>query len=278
MLVKRSKIIWNEVFQRQVRNLSLTGRQRMAVLRKYWQNPITRELELRNVFYKFSADYDEERGYEALNEVVVSRLLTELGISHVEYTLGLIEMHNADKVERVPCCISYDYKGAGQTAMPLDLYCALQGKHNPEQTLQELDMQTELNRMYLVDFLIRNIRRTQRDVELYNLPDGRLVMAPLFDNGSSLVVNPAMLRSIQSGELNPLDDNIVTGITGKVSLFENMKKIMQPVKVHALTHEGMARITYGLKAVLERPHMDALLELLKVRYDYARQEGILVEE
>lgn len=278
MIVKRPKLNWDEMHMAQVRDITLSGRLQKMVLMQQWRNPITGELGQRHMFYKFSSTREDgtPTGFEAINEFLAAKLLAVLGIPHIDYTLSFVDKTYDGTIMRLPCCTSYDYKSEGQTAIPLELYCAVM-QLEPDAAMNELGLQNSLNQMYLADYLLRNIRRTCRDIELYTAADGRIAMAPLFDNGDSLIVDEDMLKLVQRGQLKLTDDVQVEGINGAVWLTNNLEHITQPVLVHKLTNKLLHDALYGFRSVLTNGHVAAIEEMVRVRYDNAKQAGILVE-
>ena len=278
MIVKRPKLSWDDMHMAQVRDITLSGRLQKMVLMQRWRNPITGELGQRRMFYKFSSIREDGTpvGFEAINEFLVAKVLAVLGIPHIDYTLSFVDRTLNGTIIRLPCSTSYDYKSEGQTAIPLELYCAVMGIE-PDAAMDELGLRGGLNQMYLADYLLRNTRRTRRDVELYTAADGRIAMAPLFDNGSSLIVDEDMLKLVQHGQLDLTDDVQVEGINGVAPLVTNLEHITQPVLVHKLTDKLLHDALYGFRSVLTNGHVAAIEEMVKARYDNAKQAGILVE-
>lgn len=278
MIVKRPKLSWDNMHMAQVRDITLSGRLQKMVLMQKWRNPITGELGQRRMFYKFSSIREDgtPTGFEAINEFLAAKVLAVLGIPHIDYTLSFVDRTLNGTIIRLPCSTSYDYKSEGQTAIPLELYCSVMGIE-PDAAMDKLGLRGGLNQMYLTDYLLRNTRRTRRDIELYTAADGRIEMAPLFDNGSSLIVDEDMLKLIQHGKLRLTDDVQVEGINGIAPLITNLEHITQPVLVHKLTDKLLHDALYGFRSVLTKGHITAIEEMVKVRYDNAKQAGVLVE-
>ena len=73
------------------------------------------ELGGRKTYYKLS-NYDNLRGvvgHECVNELIVDRLLTHLGIEHLEYRLIHADIRVNERVEETWLCASEDFKQAG---------------------------------------------------------------------------------------------------------------------------------------------------------------------
>lgn len=75
-------------------------------------------------YYKLS-NYDSVRGvidHECINELIVDRLLTRLGIEHLSYQLIHADVLLDGRVQEVWLCASEDFKQTGESKIALDAY------------------------------------------------------------------------------------------------------------------------------------------------------------
>ena len=82
------------------------------------------ELGGRKIYYKLS-NYDNLRGvvgHESVNELIVDRLLTVLGIEHLHYQLIHADIRVNERIEDVFLCASDDFKQPGEDKTALDAY------------------------------------------------------------------------------------------------------------------------------------------------------------
>ena len=150
------------------------------------------------IYYKLSG-YDSERGiigHECVNEIIVDRLLSILGVEHLQYELIHADVEIDGKEYDTWLCASKDFKKPGESKAALDNYYQI----NKEEGESRYDFcvkngwQSYIDTMLAVDFLILNRDRHGANIEV--LRDGRkrsLRIAPLFDHGLSFCAH-AMTR------------------------------------------------------------------------------------
>lgn len=76
------------------------------------------------IYYKLS-NFDSEKGvigHECVNEIIVDRLLTILGVPHLEYQLIHADIEIDGKVYNTWLCASKDFKKRGESKAALDNY------------------------------------------------------------------------------------------------------------------------------------------------------------
>ena len=61
-------------------------------------------------------------GHECVNELIADRLLTHLGIEHLEYRLIHADIRVNERVEETWLCASEDFKQAGEDKLALDAF------------------------------------------------------------------------------------------------------------------------------------------------------------
>ena len=86
------------------------------------------ELGGKKTYYKLS-NFDKARGiigHECMNELIVDRLLTILGIPHLAYQLLHADVTVDGKTPEVYLCASEDLKAKSETKIALDAYKELE--------------------------------------------------------------------------------------------------------------------------------------------------------
>lgn len=74
------------------------------------------------MYYKLS-NFDSEKGivgHECVNEIIVDRLLTILGVEHLEYQLIHADIEMEGKIYDTWLCASKDFKKVGETKSALE--------------------------------------------------------------------------------------------------------------------------------------------------------------
>ena len=87
------------------------------------------ELGGKKVYYKLS-NYDKVQGiigHECVNELIVDRLLTILGIPHLHYQLIRADIMVDGKIRDVYLSASEDFKVKGESKIALDAYKEREG-------------------------------------------------------------------------------------------------------------------------------------------------------
>ena len=168
-----------------------------SFLKAYDENPNGK------TYYKLS-NYDAWRGiigHECVNEIIVDRLLTILGIEHLSYQLIHARVLIDQKPYETWLCASRDFKQRGESKIALDAY--YQAERLPDESPLAFCIRSGWERtiweMLVVDFLILNRDRHGANMEvLRNSRRKTIRLAPLFDHGLSLLSRcestEAMLR------------------------------------------------------------------------------------
>ena len=223
------------------------------------------------IYFKLS-NYDAIRGvvgHESVNEIIVDRLLTKLGIEHLHYQLihadVLIDGHVLDTY----VCASKDFKARGETKVTLEKY--YDAEQNPNETRLDFCIRQGWSRfiweMLLVDFLILNRDRHGANIEI--LRNSRLKTyrpAPLFDHGLSLVC-----RCETESELNAFDvmeDRRVQCYVASQSTRENLNLIPHGALDHIqpLKETDRNDLFLDLENVLSKPWLDKIWEMIWKRW------------
>jgi hypothetical protein len=216
-------------------------------------------------------------GHESVLEVIAYKFIDALGLDCVKYDLihGIVKVD--DEEFETYACASEEFKKAGETKIDLDIYYE-EKKINGETTIEfchRLGFENEINALLLVDYIIASRDRHGANIELLKDLHGNLRVAPIFDNGVSLT-QPYYTEA----DLERFDwkaDITANNFLGTQNLRENLKYITNPVVVNAVDDNRITDILKDFKNILSEKHIETIKEMLLWRYDYAKQQGILVE-
>ena len=163
------------------------------------------ELGGTKTYYKPS-NFDKTRGiigHECVNELIVDRLLTILGIPHLPYQLIHADVSVDGRTHEVYLCASEDFKEKSESKTALDAYKELEA--TPDESALDfcirMGWEDYVYQMLIVDYLILNRDRHGANIEvLRNSRKKTICLASLFDHGLSLCFAAArmMLRRLRS--------------------------------------------------------------------------------
>lgn len=209
-------------------------------------------------------------GHESLNEVVVSRLLSALGIAHVEYNLVNALVQVNEIIFQTPICCSKEFKQLGESSTSLE-YDALFSSLSPEEYARSIDS-VYIDTMLLVDFVIINRDRHGANIEILTGETGKR-FTPLFDHGFSFVA-PLQndIASIKS--FDALRNVQANNYIGSQSLLQNLQLIRKPVAIHQLSDASLADIFLGLDQFFTPVHINKLKEIIVRRLEYVDSKNL----
>ncbi|MBD5394791.1 MAG: hypothetical protein HDR71_11075 [Lachnospiraceae bacterium] len=186
------------------------------------------ELGEKKLYYKLS-NFDKVQGvigHECVNELIVDRLLTILGIPHLSYQLIHADIMIDGKIHEVYLCASEDFKEKGESKIALDVYKEREA-YPTESALDfciRMGWEEYTYQMLVVDYLILNRDRHGANIEvLRNSRKKTLCLAPLFDHGLSL-----LCRCTDDNLVNEFDvmaDMPCNNYIGSKSTCENLSLI-----------------------------------------------------
>ena len=229
------------------------------------------ELDGVKTYYKLS-NYDAMKGivgHESVNEIIVDRLLTKLGIEHLHYQLIHADILVDGWMVETWLCASEDFKQRGESKMALDQY------YNTEKLPEESPLAfcvrqgwaSYIWEMLLVDYLILNRDRHGANIEiLRNSRSKTYRPAPLFDHGLSLVCrceDEAALRAF-----DVMEDRRVQCFVGSQSTWENLKLIPKGAlsHIHPLQEADREDLFSDLDGVLPQAWFDKIWEMIWKRW------------
>lgn len=171
-------------------------------------------------YYKLS-NFDSYRGvfgHECVNELIVARLLSILKIEHLEYQL----IHARILIDKMELesyiCKSRNFRKDRERKIAFDIYYELhkEGKESPLEFAKRNGWEEYIYQMLAVDYLICNRDRHGANIELLIDEDEKVRIAPLFDNGVSLLFSCYdSQESIK--QFDVLKDRIVNNFIGASS-------------------------------------------------------------
>ena len=229
------------------------------------------ELGDRKIYYKLS-NFDKVHGvigHECVNELIVDRLLTILGIEHLPYQLIHADIMVEGKIQEVYLCASEDFKEKGESKIALDAYKELEGSQNESAFDFCIRMGREkyIYQMIIVDYLILNRDRHGANIEvLRNSRKKTLHLAPLFDHGLSLLCR--CLNESQVELFNVMEDKPCNNYIGSKSTQENLRLIpvdKMPV-LNPLCENDKKILMGGLDGIISKALQEKIWEMIWKRW------------
>ncbi len=186
------------------------------------------ELSGEKIYYKLS-NYDSMCGvvgHECVNELIVDRLFTILGVEHLHYQLIHADILVNEQVQDVYLCASRDFKKRGENKIALDVF--YETEHRKGETSLEFCIRSGWSNyiytMFVVDYLILNRDRHGANIEVLRDSRKRTIrLAPLFDHGLSLLFN--CLTDEEITDFDVMKDRPVNTYIGSQSVFQNLQLI-----------------------------------------------------
>ena len=229
------------------------------------------ELGGKKIYYKLS-NYDNIKGvigHESVNELIVDRLLTLLGIEHLHYQLIHADIVVSGKKQETWLCASEDFKERGEDKVALDVY--YEAEHNdgeaPLDFCLRMGWESYIWEMLVVDYLILNRDRHGANIEvLRNKKKKSIRLAPLFDHGLSLLCSCATDGAVDAFDV--MQDRPVQSWVGSRSAYENLSLIPkgQMPKLNPLRESDKAILLEDLDGILSPKLQDAIWDMVWKRW------------
>ena len=223
------------------------------------------------IYYKLS-NFDSEKGvigHECINEIIVDRLLTLLGVEHLEYQLIHADIEIDGKNFETWVCASRDFKQRGETKSALDNYYQI----NKNQNESHYDFcvnngwKKYIDTMLAVDYLILNRDRHGANIEILRNGRKRTVrIAPLFDHGLSFLCSCYTEKEIEKFDI--LADKPCQNFIGGRSTYENLKLIEEKNNIfQSSLHQTDREFLFeDLHNILSKKHLDKIWNMLWLRW------------
>jgi len=231
------------------------------------------DLSGEKIYYKLS-NYDAYRGivgHECVNELIADRLLTILGIEHLNYQLIHADILIDGQPHETYLCASSDFKKRSESKIALDVYyqAERQEGESPLDFCLRNGWAEYVWQMLVVDFLILNRDRHGANIEvLRNSKAKTLHLAPLFDHGLSLIFNCEEEESVNA--FDAMADKPVQSFVGFRSAQDNLKLIPQNSQPHLnpLLESDRDVLFADLETVLCKVWRDKIWEMLWRRWKF----------
>ncbi len=210
-------------------------------------------------------------GHECVNEIIVDRLLTILGIEHLEYELINADIEIEGKVYNTWLCASNDFKKHGESKVALDDYYRINGESGQSHYdfCVAQGWQQYIDQMIVVDFLILNRDRHGANIEvLRNSRAHSLRLAPLFDHGLALLCS--CQTDEQALKFDIMEDRKCNNFIGSNSCFDNLKLLPRGDKLFsgALKPKHKEIMFDGLERALSEVFIDRIWAMIYERYKF----------
>ncbi|MBQ3996041.1 MAG: hypothetical protein II639_05250 [Clostridia bacterium] len=222
-------------------------------------------------YYKLS-NYDSVHGitgHECVNELIVDRLLTVLGVEHLHYQLLHADILLDDRPTETWLCSSGDFKQPGETKIALDAYYQAERMvgESPLDFCIRNGWASYVYEMLVVDYLILNRDRHGANMEVLRNGKTRTVrLAPLFDHGLSLLFSCRSSGDIRAADI--MEDKPVQSFVGSHSARENLE-LIPPGKepnFRPLQPSDREVLLAGLDAVLPEEWLEKIWQMIWNRW------------
>ena len=225
------------------------------------------------IYYKLS-NFDSEKGivgHECVNEIIVDKLLTILGVEHLHYQLIHADVEIDGKVYETWVCASEDFKEPGETKSAMDNYYQVNANIGVSRYDFCVDngWQSYIDTMLAVDYLIMNRDRHGANIEV--LRDARkktIRIAPLFDHGLSFLCTCNTAEEIKNFDVTV--DRPCQNYIGSKSTLDNLSLIKEKAGVFngKLTADSRDILFEDIDKILTQDHLDKIWEMLWMRWNY----------
>ena len=226
----------------------------------------------KKTYYKLS-NYDAYKGvvgHECVNEIIVDRLLTFLGVEHLSYQLIHADIFVGGRTLETYLCASEDFKRKGDSKVALDSYYQANkdGGESPMDFCLRMGWERYVYEMLAVDFLILNRDRHGANIEvLKNSHDRTVRLAPLFDHGLSFLCRCSSDAEVDA--FDPMADKPVQCFVGSNSTQKNLEIIPKDRMPAFRIPKESDRIALfdGLAPILPQKWLDKIWEMLRRRWN-----------
>ncbi|MGN0166470.1 MAG: hypothetical protein ACI4AB_00380 [Acetatifactor sp.] len=223
------------------------------------------------IYYKLS-NFDSEKGiigHECVNEIIVDRLLSLLGVEHLEYQLIHADIEIDEKIYDTYVCASRDFKMRGETKTALDNFYQINksGNESHYEFCKSYGWQKYIDTILVVDYLILNRDRHGANIEvLRNARKHSLRIAPLFDHGLSLLCSCYTEEDIEAFDY--LADKPCNNFIGSRLPLENLGLVSDKSNVFnfSLKEKDKDILLENLQGILSCKHLDKIWDMIWSRW------------
>ena len=223
-------------------------------------------------YYKLSR-YDHQKGivgHECVNELIVDRLLTAIGVEHLSYSLVNAKVLIDDKELNTYICKSQDYKLKNERKTALEAY--YYSNRLPDEAVLDFcirnGFEDYIYQMFAVDYLILNRDRHGANIEVLKDAKGNIRLAPLFDHGLSLLYATDNIEKL--GKSDFLKDIKVMDFVGTGSTLENLgliskdKLLSLPVNKEEIIQSALK----DLDGILPKIFLKKIKQMISERWKF----------
>lgn len=222
----------------------------------------------KKVYYKLSFfdDVIEKFGYESFNEIIAANILKQLNYNHLEYHLinGKININN--KIYQTYLNYSLDYKKKGESKISFENFYSL-NKIEDEDVIsfsKRFGFIEDIYHIIIVDYIIMNRDRHGANIEvLYNEKNNNYSLAPIFDNGLSLL-SPSF-KDAEIKEYDVLKNKRVTSFIGTSSLEDNI--LIVPIELLKKIRIDLDLVFNDLTDILNEDYLIKAKKIIRRRLD-----------
>lgn len=231
------------------------------------------ELGGSKIYYKLS-NYDSTRGvtgHESVNELIVDRLLTILGVEHLHYQLIHADILVNGNALETYVCASENFRKPSEDKQAIDV-CYESERLDGESPLDfclRMGWGNYIWQMLVVDFLILNRDRHGANIEvLRNKKKKTVRLAPLFDHGLSLLCRCETETAV--AQFDVMADQQVQCFVGSRSAQENLKLIPadRMPELNPLKESDREVLLEGLDGVISDKLQDKIWDMIWKRWCY----------
>ena len=229
------------------------------------------EISGKKIYYKLS-NFDTVNGvigHECINEIIVDRLLTLLGVEHLSYELIHADIEVEGKIYNTFLCASEDFKKRGESKLALDDYyrTAANKAESHYDFCVRCGWKKYIDQMIAIDYLILNRDRHGANIEILRNPRTHSVrIAPFFDHGLSLLYS--CMSDEAAKKFDIMEDKRCQNFIGGYSCFQNLELIKGEGDVFSnkLKESDRGIIFEGLETLLSDVFMDKIWNMIYERY------------
>lgn len=227
----------------------------------------------RKTYYKLS-NFDPVNGvigHECINEIIVDRLLTVLGVEHLSYDLIHAEIEIEGKNYDTYLCASGDFKERGESKIALDNYYRVNAQKGEShyEFCKRCGWQKYIDCMLAVDYLILNRDRHGANIEvLRNARAHTIRIAPLFDHGLSLLYS--CMSEASAAAFDVMADRPCQNFIGERSTEKNLQLIedRRSVFPNQLREADRETLFDGLQGILPDVWQEQIWKMIYQRYQH----------
>ena len=215
-------------------------------------------------------------GHESINECLISDILDLLSIPHLKYCGELADITLSGKTYTTFVCGSDDFCAESESKITLEAFYELKKVHNEDviDFCKRYKFWEDIKFMLVSDFLFINRDRHGANIELLKSSDGSVRVAPLFDNGLSLVGPYAnSIELIKTFDV--LLDRETNNFIGSSSLLENLRLLDTPIKVAEPSTVQVLDVLFKYEKILSPIHLQKINEIICKRYTFLEKEGFI---